>query len=229
MAAMKRWRCRGVVIALLLFGAVFCHADNKSKLVSNLESGKMQTVVAYGTSLTASGAWVGQLQATLDRRYPGKVKVINSGADGMSSEWGVENLDQRVIAKKPNTVFIEFAINDAFLSYKTTVNQARRNLENMIDRILAANPACEIILMVMNPPLGTHLESRPNFRDYYQMYRDVARERGLPLIDHYPSWEKILSQMPSLFKRYIPDGIHPGVQGCRMVVTPIIVKSLGID
>ena len=31
----------------------------KSRLVINLESGKQQTVITYGTSLTASGAWVG--------------------------------------------------------------------------------------------------------------------------------------------------------------------------
>jgi hypothetical protein len=31
----------------------------------------------------------------------------------------VDNLDKRVIEKNPGVVFIEFAINDAFLKYAT--------------------------------------------------------------------------------------------------------------
>ena len=149
-----------------------------------IESGKQQTVITYGTSLTAGGAWVQQLQEALNHRYPGKAKLINSAKGAMWSTWGVENLGTRVIRKKPDTVLIEFAINDAYLPYKTSVEQAQRNLENMIERILKSNSACEIILMVMNPPVAVHLERRPKIKDYYQMYRDVAKDRKLLLIDH---------------------------------------------
>jgi len=146
----------------------------------------------------------------------------------MWSKWGVDNLDKRVIEKNPDTVLIEFAINDAYLPYKTSVEQARSNLENMIDRILKSHPDCEIVLMVMNPPIGVHLERRPKIKDYYRMYRDVARDRKLLLIDHYPKWEKILDQDAELFNKYVPDGIHPGPEGCKMVISPEIAKSLGI-
>ncbi len=66
-------------------------------------------------------------------------------------------------------------------------------------------------------------------RDYYQMYREVAKERKLQLIDHYPQWEKILKQDPALFKKYVPDGIHPGPEGCEAVITPAIVEALGMN
>ncbi|MBN2293741.1 MAG: SGNH/GDSL hydrolase family protein [Pirellulales bacterium] len=217
-----------ILLPIFLLSAVICHAGEKSRLVTNLEAGKQQTVITYGTSLTAGGAWVRQLQQALDRSYPGKARVINSGKGGMWSTWGVENLDRRVIEKKPDTVLIEFAINDAFLSYKTSVAQARANLENMIDRILKSNPDCEIVLMVMNPPIGIHLERRPKIKGYYQMYRDAAKDRKLLLIDHYPAWEKILKKDPKLFNKYVPDGIHPGPEGCKAVITPQIIKSLGI-
>jgi hypothetical protein len=98
----------------------------------------------------------------------------------------------------------------------------------MIERILKSNFDCEIVLMVMNPPIRVSLERRPKIKDYYQMYRDVARDRKLLLIDHYPNWEKILNKEPNLFKKYVPDGIHPTTEGCKMVVTPEIVRSLGI-
>ena len=204
-------------------------AQGKSKLITNLESGKKQTLVAYGTSLTASSAWVRQLQDLLNRNYPSMATVINSGKDAMSSKWGVDNLEELVIQRKPNTVLMEFAVNDAYLPYKTSVADARRNLENMIDRILKADPNCEVILMVMNPPIADHLKLRPQFKDYYQMYRDVARELKLKLIDHYPNWEAILTKDKKLFMKYIPDGIHPSPDACKSVIIPKILESLGMS
>ena len=203
-------------------------AGGGSNLVGNLEAGKQQTLIVYGTSLTAGGAWVGQLQKAFDERYPGLATLINSGKGGMWSKWGADNLDTHVIQKKPDTVLIEFAINDAYLDYKTSVAEARSNLTNMIDRILASKPETEIVLMTMNPPIGVHLERRPRIKDYYQMYRDVAIERNLLLIDHYTNWEPIREKDSALFAKYVPDGIHPGPEGCTRVITPAILKGLGI-
>ncbi len=217
-----------ILLTFCLFSSALCHALEKSRLVTNLESGKQQTVITYGTSLTAGGAWVRQLQAALDSSYPGKAMVINSGKFAIWSKWGVDNLDKRVIEKRPDTVLIEFAINDAYLPYKVSIEQARGNLENMINRILKSNAESEIVLMVMNPPIGVYLESRPQIKAYYQMYRNVAKDRKLLLIDHYPKWEKILNEDPDLFKKYVPDGIHPGAEGCKTVITPEITKALGI-
>jgi acetyl esterase/lipase/lysophospholipase L1-like esterase len=196
-----------------------------SQLITNLNAGKPQTVVTYGTSLTAGGAWVGQMKEALDHKYKGLITVINSGKGGMWSKWGVDNLDALVIQKKPDTVFIEFAMNDAFLTYKTSVAAARTNLLNMIDRIQAAKVDTEIILMTMNPPIGVHLERRPKIADYVQMYRDVAKERTLQLIDNYPNWERVLRADAQLYTKYVPDGIHPGAEGYRLVVIPAILKS----
>lgn len=224
----SRWNIHALVLAACLPCLACCQAVDMSRLVTQLESGRSQTVVTYGTSLTAGGAWVGQLQDTLNRSYPGKARVINSAKGAMWSTWGVENLDKRVIEKKPDTLLIEFAINDAFLAYKTSVELARSNLENMIDRVLKSKPDCEVILMVMNPPIGVHLERRPNIKAYYRMYREVANARNLLLIDHYPQWEKILNEDAMLFKQYVPDGIHPGPEGCSVVITPGIAKSLGL-
>jgi acyl-CoA thioesterase-1 len=178
---------RLIVPVLLLFLASALAAEPTS-LVKNLSAGKKQHLVTYGTSLTAEGAWVSQIKRELDKQFPGLLTVTNSGENGMWSQWGVENLDARILQKKPDAVTIEFAINDAFLPYRTSVDDARKNLETMIQRIRKQNAATEIILMTMNPPIGVHLERRPEIERYYQMYRDVAAERKLLLVDHYPRW-----------------------------------------
>jgi lysophospholipase L1-like esterase len=218
------------VLALLVtLSLISCHIQGKSKLLTNLKANKKQTLITYGTSLTAEGCWVRQLQDELNKRYPDMVKVINSGKGGMWSKWGIENLKQRVIKKNPDTVLIEFAINDAYLDYKTSVEDARLNLENMIDQLMEANPDCEIILMTMNPPVGRQLAHRPEITKYYQTYREVAKSRKLAIIDHYRNWEKILNEDAKLFNQYVPDGIHPEPEGCEKVITPAILKALGIE
>lgn len=225
---MRTSNISALLAAACLYSATTGHGGEKSRLVANLGAGKAQTVVTYGTSLTECARWVSDLRAGLERSFPGRAKVVNSAKSAMWSTWGVKNLEQRVIGKKPDTVLIEFSINDAYLSYKTSVPQARSNLVEMIDRILKANASCEVILMVMNPPVGGHLEQRPKITDYNQMYRDVAKDRKLLLIDHHPNWEKIRKADPELFRKYMPDGIHPGAEGCTKVVTPEIFKALGL-
>ncbi len=203
-------------------------AAEKATFIKNLEAGKNQTIVTYGTSLTAAGAWVKQLGAELEKRFPGRARVINSAKSGMWSKWGVDNLDDHVIANKPDAVIIEFAINDAFLKYKTTVEQARLNLENMIERIKKAQASSEIILMTMDPPIGEHLVQRPKIEKYYQMYRDVAKQHQFLLIDHEPNWHLVLKQGELEFKKLVPDGIHPNPGGCEKIIIPEMISALGI-
>ena len=214
-----------VVIALVCSGI----AGEPDALIGNLKAGKAQTIVTYGTSLTAGGAWVQQLQGALERRFPGLAKVVNSGAGAMWSKWGVDHLEERVLAKKPDAVLIEFAINDAFLEYKTSTQEARTNLENMIGRIVQVHPHCQVILMTMNPPIGVHLERRPKVDDYYEVYRQVAKERRLLLIDHDPIWKKLLRDDVATFNKYVPDGIHPDPLGCETIILPQLLKSLGME
>ena len=219
----KRW-----LLGLAVFLAGGLAMAEPTGVMAKLQGGQAQTLVTYGTSLTAGGAWVGLLQKDLEARFPGRAKVVNSAQSGMWSAWGVSNLDARVIGKKPDAVFIEFAINDAFLKYETSPDTARRNLESMIERIQAARPGCEVILMTMNPPTGVHLERRPQFEAYYQFYREVAQARSLRLIDIEPVWQAVLKNEPDLFRKYVPDGIHPNADGAKAIILPQILKSLGL-
>lgn len=205
--------------------------DGKSQLVTRLDARQKQVVVTYGTSLTARGAWVTQLADVLKQKYPGLITIINSGSSGQWSQWGVENLDTAVLQKRPDTVFIEFSINDSVARFKGSVEIAKANLGSMIDALRKANPRCEIILMTMTPgdkyPEG-HTSYRKDIEAHYGMYRSVAKKRGLLLIDHYPNWKALQATEPKQFQDYVPDSIHPTAEGCAKVVTPVILAALGI-
>lgn len=203
-------------------------AEPKVQFVDQLKSGKAQTIVTYGTSLTAVGAWVGQLDQVLQQQFGEKAKLVNGAQGGANSDWGVKSLEQKVLKHKPDAVFIEFAINDAVSRRRTSVDDARGNLEKIITRVLEQNPQCEIILMTMNVPVGHTGVQRPNIDAYYQMYRDVAQERGYLLIDHNKNWKKLLAENPGKYLQHMPDAIHPVYAAALGVITPHMIEVLGL-
>src|SRR4051794_2363137 len=81
------------------------------KVFENVTAGKKQTVVVYGTSLTIKGAWANSLKEYFDEQFAGQVTFANAAKAGMHSDWGVENLKERVLTKSPDLVFIEFSMN----------------------------------------------------------------------------------------------------------------------
>ena len=67
----------------------------EANFLQRLRAGERQTLVTYGTSLTAGGAWVEQLRQDLEKRFPERISVVNSGQGGMWSKWGIENLESQ--------------------------------------------------------------------------------------------------------------------------------------
>ncbi|MFI4859440.1 MAG: FAD-dependent oxidoreductase [Phycisphaerales bacterium JB063] len=204
---------------------------NTARFVQALEAGEAQRIVCYGTSLTAGGAWVDQLEQALGTRYPGQVEVINRGRGGEHSRWGLAHVQERVIDARPDVVFIEFAINDAAQRFDLSVQESAANLTAMVEQIRAALPACEIILQVMNPatdrPEG-HAGYRGNLDGYEQTVRDTGDRLGLRVIDHAPAWGALLDQGEAQWKRYVPDGLHPNRAGYAKYMLPTLLAGIGV-
>ncbi len=201
----------------------------RAQLIRNLSLGEKQTLVIYGTSLSAylgGPAWVNEVAARLNRHFNGNLTVVNAAKGAMWSTWGVQNLEDSVIKKKPDAVMIEFSMNDAFLAYQTSPDLARLNLNYMIDRIKLNNPNCQVILQIMNIPINEHSDRRPDLESYFKMYRQVARKKGLLLIDHSIYWKKILAEGKDVYLKYVPDGIHPDEKSGRELIAPYVIKKL---
>jgi lysophospholipase L1-like esterase len=212
-------------------------APGKSKLAEALRAGKKQTVVIYGTSLSQGGnwgpSWFQPVQDVLEREFPGQLAVINSARGGQNSRWGAGMLDASVIAKRPDCVFIEFSINDAVVRFDMSLEESRKNMVEMIDRIHAALPDCEIVLQITNPVVGKpegNASHRGNQEAYEQIYRELARERGLILIDNAPRWRAILdAKGEKSYRQFVPDGVHPINSAYKMVTVPNILGTLGFS
>ncbi len=202
-------------------------AQTPARFLDQLEHHHPQTIVVYGTSLTANAVWPSGLQKILRHHYGTTVRLTNAALGGKDSRWGLTNLNERVIREQPDAVFIEFAINDALESSKMSVTESTDHLKSMIQKLHLAKPSCEIILMVMNPPTGAALEKRRQFTAYRNAYQTVAREMKCRLIDFYPLWKSLMDEQPERWKNYAPDGLHPNDCASREVILPALLQGLG--
>jgi len=207
------------------------------------EHGKI-TIVTMGTSLTG-GTWRWpdvMMSDWLNKEFPGQVTFFNEGVGASASSVGPGNNPAlsglgklpAVIAHKPDVVFVEFTTNDAYLPYKISLEDSKKNLNTIIDGVLKANPKAEIILQTMNPvkdkpehgadPAATQ---RPKLAEYAEGYRQVAKLRNLRLIDHYPHWLKLMQESSDEFDKLVPDGVHPRADGYERILLPELKRALG--
>ena len=219
----------GFLYAILMGCFVLPASAKPAHFITALEQNQKQTIVVYGTSLTANSAWPGTLTSTLKKKYGGRVKMINAAKGGMDSRWGLTNVSNRVIRKQPDVVFIEFTINDALQASLLSVRESLWNLKTMIGMIHAERPGCEIILMIMSPPTGEPFYQRPHYQDYAAGYRQLARKNKWQLIDFTTTWQQIIKRTPTLWNSYAPDGLHPTPQAARDVILPKLLKEIGFS
>ena len=183
----------------------------------HLEAGDKQVVVVYGTSLTLYGAWAVAMQEWFTTNYPGQVTFINSGGSGMNSDWGVANLQTKVLDHRPDLVLIEFAFNDAHQSFAMPVARGWTNLNMIMQGIRAQSTDTTVLLQIMNVPWDAPgnpaLSNRPQLEAFNDNYRNFAQADDVPLIDHYPAWLALKQTNQALFESWIPDGAHPNEPG----------------
>jgi lysophospholipase L1-like esterase len=226
-----------MAVAGILGAQILYASSQKSSLVQQLDSGKKQTLVFYGTSLTAmKGGWASQLSETLKMLYGERVTIVNSARGGMDSKWGLENLSRRVLVHRPNAVTIEFSMNDAAKKSGLSVAESRKNLETMVDCILELDKNIEIFILTMNP-VGTEIQARApghsyyrgKLEEYYRAAGDVANDRGIKLIDHYSNWMRYRRLDPCGFAKHVPDGVHPDIEISRELILPAMLSGLGVE
>jgi len=212
-----------------------------ARFVHDLQRGKRITIATMGTSLTGGGyRWPDVMMTDwLEKKFSGQVTLFNEGVGASASSIGPNGDPElsglgkltAVLNHNPDVVFIEFGTNDAYLPYKISPRDSKKNLETMINTILKANPKAEIILATMNcckdnPRVPDASSSRPRLERYYQGYREIAKARNLILLDYYPAWLKLMQDDPARFDKLVPDGVHPSLEAYRVILLPILCKTL---
>lgn len=179
-------------------------------------------IVTLGTSLTAKGGWQEPLRQALNACLNRPVAVVNLGKSGMSSQWGLSQID-KVEAENPDIVLVEFAANDAALNRFLPLGRSTANMARIVRGLKAGETKPSVYVMAMNPVSGLRGMMRP-YLDYYEAaHGALARELGVGFIDYRPGWRKLSQEK---IDQAIADGLHPDPQVAAEVMVPVLVDAL---
>lgn len=169
-------------------------------------------VVAFGDSLTAGygvppgSSFPDFLQKEFESRGL-NYKVINEGISGETTAQGLIR-SEIVLSRKPAWVILAYGANDGLRGLSTERMEA--NLRTIANRFLDSDVDVLLAGMRLPPNYGT---------EYVQMFEAIfprlAKELDVPFI---PFLLEGVAGKPELNQ---PDGIHPNVEGNRLVAAHV--------
>lgn len=175
-----------------------------------------RTMVFFGDSITAGYG----LDEPAEEAFPALIqkkldasgrswRVVNAGLSGETTSGGLRRIEW--VLRQPIDVFVlALGANDGLRGIEPAIS--RRNLQGIIDRVRAKNPAVKILLagMQMPPTLGPEYT-----RDFAMIYPDLAEKNRLALVPF------LLEGVGGTTEYNQADGIHPNAEGHRMVAKTV--------
>jgi acyl-CoA thioesterase I len=170
------------------------------------------TSLTAGLGLEADSAYPMRIQRKLDSAGLA-YEVVNAGYSGETSSGLLRRLDWLLRAPF-DVIVIETGANDGLRGIP--VETMRANIQQILDKVRAAKPDAQIVLIQM--------EALPNLgRSYTQGFRDVfpelARRNNVPLLPF------LLDNVAGVRTLNQSDGIHPNDAG-EVIVTENVWKGL---
>lgn len=203
----KRQKPIAACVFLVLLCSVLACSQKEAKL-SQLPPGAV--VLAFGDSLTfGTGAPAGQSYPDVLEKLI-KIKVINSGVPGETSEQGMARLPQVLAGSRPNLVILCHGGND--ILRKLDPEKTAANLAEMIRA--ARKQRAEVVLIgVPKPGL---------FPETAGFYRTVARKMDVPVEE-----EVVLGILKDGALK--SDHIHPNAAGYARMASAVekLLKKSG--
>ncbi len=183
------------------------------------------SIAAFGTSLTAHGAWLESLPIGLAPFLQRPVATHNFARVGANSRVGLCLLED-VARALPQVVLIEFAINDAALHRGVSLRASVMNLTTIVRQLALALPRARLYLMTMSPAHGWRGLMRPRLNMYYDQYAAIAARERVGCIDNRAAWAALSR---AALHEAIPDGIHPIARVSRAIVAANVVAAIVQD
>ena len=188
-------------------------AETEDVSIAKVNSKK--TILCFGDSITAgyglddiNDAFPAVLQSTIDSLGLAYV-VVNSGLSGETTAGGRSRI-QWVLNQDIDVFLLELGANDGLRGVSLT--ETRANLQAIIDVVHAKNPKTTIVLAGMELPPNMGKEYTTEFRS---IFSDLATKNDLAFIPF------ILKDVGGIAELNQPDGIHPTVEGHKIVASTV--------
>jgi acyl-CoA thioesterase I len=178
-----------------------------------------KNILFFGDSLTAGyglsteEAFPALLEKELNKPAV-QVKVTNAGLSGETSAGGLSRIDW--VLRQPVDIFVlELGANDGLRGLP--LDQTRKNLQAIIDKVKAKHPDVKLVLagMMVPPNLGKTYTD-----EFKNIYPELAKKNKATLVPF------LLDGVAGDEKLNLPDGMHPNVEGHK-IVAKNLVKVIG--
>jgi lysophospholipase L1-like esterase len=186
--------------------------------------GKREAIrmVCLGDSITQAGAYVSALQTALGKQWV-VTNLGNSGATLLKKgDKPYSRLPQfaQAIQFKPDVVTIMLGTNDSKPGNWSNKAELEVDYKSMIDDLKKANRKV-VIYCCVPPPAGGNkwsINGTVIKDEVGPLVRKVAKDTGCYVID---------LQEPLTGKNVIPDGVHPNVDGHKLMAASIYQALTG--
>jgi len=174
-----------------------------------------KVILFYGDSLTAGyglsteEAFPALVEKKLNKNEK-VVRVINAGLSGETSAGGLTRLDW-VIKQQIDIFILELGANDGLRGLP--LEETQKNLQLIIDKVKGKFPNVKIVVagMMVPPNMGPEYTSK-----FKKIFPDLAKKNNATLIPF------LLQDVAGNEKLNIEDGIHPNVEGHKIVADNVI-------
>jgi acyl-CoA thioesterase-1 len=174
-----------------------------------------KTIIFYGDSLTAGYGLAPEnaFPALIDEMLGEQgldYKVVNAGVSGETSSGGLTRIDW-ILNQKVDIFVLELGANDGLRGIPTA--QTYENLTAIIKKVKEKNPECEIVVagMMVPPNMGADYANQ-----FSEIFPSLAKNTGATLM---PFLLVDVAGDPAL---NLPDGIHPNIQGHKIVANNLM-------
>ena len=170
-------------------------------------------IVVLGDSLTAGyglleqQAYPALLQERLNEDGYGW-EVVNAGISGDTSAAGLQRLDWALDQGDVRILILELGANDGLRGLP--ISEMKKNLGAIIEH--AQGKGVSVLLAGMEAPPNFGPEYTVSFR---QVYRDLAKQYKVTLLPF------LLDKVAGVAALNQSDGIHPNVEGARIVADTV--------
>jgi acyl-CoA thioesterase-1 len=185
------------IVWIIVFAAIF-------------QGAPMKTILFFGDSLTAGYGLSPEeaFPALVEKEFnkDGKpCKVVNAGLSGETSAGGLSRIDW--ILRQPIDVFVlELGANDGLRGLPLT--ETKKNLQSIIDKVKVKYPKVKVVVigMMVPPNMGNDYTNQFN-----EIFPALAKKNKATLMPF------LLEGVAGNEKLNLPDGIHPNIEGHKIV------------
>ena len=163
-----------------------------------------------GASDASRTSWRARVTEWFRTSYPdAEVAEIYAAIGGTGSDLGMYRCDTDLLAKNPDLVFIEFAVNDSWMNYDAILMQT----ETIYRKIRRKNPCTDIVCIITTTAsIASGLEKGGEFTAR-SAHSVIAHRYSTPIIDVGNILHFEVLKNGGDFLKYTTDTVHPNDEG----------------